>query len=125
MGKLSTHVLDTSRGVPAGGMRYELFFLADSTQSNAAPSIAAESIAAGALTDDGRTAGPLVAGAAFRPGRYRLVFHVGDYFASVGSPDAKKFLVDVPLEFVVTDAAENYHVPLLVSPWSYSTYRGS
>jgi 5-hydroxyisourate hydrolase len=120
VGKLSTHVLDTARGVPAAGMRYELFYLADGI-----PSIRAESIAAGALTDDGRTAGPLVAGEAFRPGRYRLVFHVGDYFASVGSPDARKFLDVVPLEFVVSDAAANYHVPLLVSPWSYSTYRGS
>ena len=115
MGKLSTHVLDTARGAPAAGMRYELFFLAERP----------ESIAAGALTDDGRTAGPLVEDAAFRPGRYRLVFHVGDYFASVGSPDARKFLVDVPLEFVVSDPTTNYHVPLLVSPWSYSTYRGS
>lgn len=120
MGKLSTHVLDTARGVPAAGMRYELFFISDRAES-----IAAELIAAGALTDDGRAAGPLVAGEAFRPGRYRLVFHVGDYFAAVGSADAKKFLVDVPLEFVVNDAAMNYHVPLLVSPWSYSTYRGS
>ena len=120
MGKLSTHVLDTSRGGPAAGMRYELFFLADKAGSSTA-----ESVAAGALTDDGRAAGPLVEGAAFLAGRYRLVFHVGDYFAAVGSADARKFLDIVPLEFVVSDAAGNYHVPLLVSPWSYSTYRGS
>jgi 5-hydroxyisourate hydrolase len=115
MGKLSTHVLDTSRGVPAGGMRFELLFLGERV----------ETVAQGALNDDGRSAGPLLADGAFRPGRYRLVFHVGDYFASVGSPDARKFLDVVPLEFTVPDAAANYHVPLLVSPWSYSTYRGS
>jgi 5-hydroxyisourate hydrolase len=115
VGKLSTHVLDTSRGVPAAGVRYELLFLGERV----------ESVAQGTLNHDGRAAGPLLVDAAFRPGRYRLVFHVGDYFASVGSADAKKFLDVVPVEFVVSDASMNYHVPLLVSPWSYSTYRGS
>jgi 5-hydroxyisourate hydrolase len=109
------HVLDTSRGVPAVGMRYELLFLGERV----------ESVAQGVLNQDGRSAGPLLVDAAFRAGPYRLVFHVGDYFASVGSPDAKKFLDMVPLDFIVSDASANYHVPLLVSPWSYSTYRGS
>jgi 5-hydroxyisourate hydrolase len=115
VGKLSTHVLDTARGVPASGMRFELLFLGDRI----------ESIVQGSLDDDGRSAGPLLVEPEFRPGRYRLVFHVGDYFASVGSADARKFLDVVPVEFVVSDASMNYHVPLLVSPWSYSTYRGS
>jgi 5-hydroxyisourate hydrolase len=109
--------LDTARGVPAGGMRYELFFLAEDDRR--------ESVVAGKLNDDGRSGGPLVEGRAFLPGRYRLVFHVGEYFAHVGSVDARRFLDEVPVEFVVFDAAESYHVPLLVSPWSYSTYRGS
>jgi hydroxyisourate hydrolase len=115
VGKLSTHVLDTARGVPAAGMHFELLFLGE----------VVETVARGTLNDDGRSAGPLLTDAAFRPGRYRLVFQVGDYFASVGSDDARKFLDVVPLEFTVSDAAMNYHVPLLVSPWSYSTYRGS
>jgi 5-hydroxyisourate hydrolase len=74
---------------------------------------------------DGRTAEPLLAGAGLVAGAYRLVFHVAEYFASTGNTDAGVFLRIVPVEFVVADAAANYHVPLLVSPWSYSTYRGS
>jgi len=107
--------LDTARGVPAAGMRFELLFLGERV----------EMVTQGTLDDDGRSGGPLLTGEAFRPGRYRLVFHVGDYFAAVGSADARKFLDVVPLEFTVSDATMNYHVPLLVSPWSYSTYRGS
>jgi len=74
---------------------------------------------------DGRTAEPLLAGAALVAGAYRLVFHVAEYFASAGHADAGAFLGTVPVEFIVADAAATYHVPLLVSPWSYSTYRGS
>lgn len=115
-GKLSTHVLDTSRGKPAGGLKIELFRIAGgnlqllkSVQTNA----------------DGRTDAPLLVGDDLQTGDYQLAFHVGDYFATSGSPDARKFLDVVPVAFHVADAAANYHVPLLVTPWSYSTYRGS
>jgi 5-hydroxyisourate hydrolase len=73
---------------------------------------------------DGRTDAPLLLGESLLVGTYRLRFYVGEYFQS-RSADAGKFLAVVPIEFVVADASQNYHVPLLVSPWSYSTYRGS
>jgi len=74
---------------------------------------------------DGRTDSPLLEDASLTPGAYQLVFHVGEYFRSRGDPDAGRFLENVPVAFVVDDPAGKYHVPLLVSPWSYSTYRGS
>lgn len=114
MGKLSTHVLDTAGGRPAAGMRYELHHVVGQPQL----------LAQGTLNADGRTDQPLVA-ADLATGHYVLMFHVGDYFRSVGSPDAKKFLDRVSIDFHVSDPTANYHVPLLVSPWSYSTYRGS
>ena len=116
-GKLSTHVLDTAHGRPAAGMTIDLVRIeADG----------AERLVKTVVTNaDGRTAEPLLAGAGLVAGAYRLVFHVAEYFASAGNADAGVFLRIVPVEFVVADAAANYHVPLLVSPWSYSTYRGS
>lgn len=114
MGKLTTHVLDTASGRPATGVRIRLFsmengrHLVASTETNA----------------DGRTDEPLMNGETFLPGRYELEFAVGDYFgAEVHSAGAAPFLEDVVIR--VTLADESYHVPLLVSPWSYSTYRGS
>jgi 5-hydroxyisourate hydrolase len=112
MGRLSTHVLDTAAGLPAAGVRVVLrrdgAVLAD-TRTNA----------------DGRTDQPLLEGAAFRPGTYELTFHVGDYFRGRGAALADPpFLDVVPLRFSIADDA-NYHVPLLVSPFGYSTYRGS
>ena len=74
---------------------------------------------------DGRTDAPLLNAQTIAVGRYRILFHVGDYFASLGNADAKKFLDVVPILFRIDDASAGYHVPLLVSPWSYSTYRGS
>ena len=74
---------------------------------------------------DGRTDTPLLSGDAFTPGAYRIEFAVGDYFASIGNADAKRFLDVVPIAFHVDDPSRGYHVPLLVSPWAYSTYRGS
>ncbi len=115
MGKLTTHVLDTARGKPARGMRIELMVGKDSTTT--LTSVAANS--------DGRTDSPLLEGPDFAAGTYRLVFHVAEYFRSRGDPDAGRFLDDVSIVFVVDDPAGKYHVPLLVSPWSYSTYRGS
>jgi 5-hydroxyisourate hydrolase len=115
--KLSTHVLDTAHGKPAAGMRVELFRVG--SPGAAGPLVEVETNA------DGRAPAPLLVGADVVPGTYRLVFHVGDYFAGLGHPDAKRFLDVVPIVFVIDDAAAGYHVPLLVSPWAYSTYRGS
>jgi 5-hydroxyisourate hydrolase len=117
MGKLTTHVLNTADGIPAAGMRVELHLrAADST-----------TIIGVAQTDaDGRCPAPLLDGASLRPGRYSLVFHVAAYFRSIGRDLAEPpFLDEVVVDFGIADALKNYHVPLLVSPWSYSTYRGS
>src|SRR5881392_2293367 len=112
-GKLTTHVLDTAAGRPAAQVRIELHRLERG-----------QKIAVGqAVTnDDGRTAAPLLAGDAMAAGKYRLLFHVGDYFAARGSPDARRFLDVVPVLFTIDDPSATYHVPLLVSPWAYSTY---
>jgi 5-hydroxyisourate hydrolase len=113
---LSTHVLDTMHGQPAAGMRVQLF-----TDSGA------HLLADLALNADGRNPdGLLIANQAMRAGRYRLVFHVAAYFRArrVALPEPP-FLDVVPLEFGIADVAQHYHVPLLCSPWSYSTYRGS
>ena len=115
MGRLTTHVLDTSRGSPAAGVRLELF----------RPAVSAGAIVSLTTNAEGRTDAPLLEGAAFLPGTYRLVFHVGEYFRVLSHPDAGRFLDEVPVVFIVDNAEERYHVPLLVSPWSYSTYRGS
>ncbi len=116
MGRLTTHVLDTSAGHPAGGIRIELYRLGG------------QRILLGeALTNkDGRCDAPLLEGADFTTGQYELVFHAGDYFDRQGR-DAKKprFLDQVVIRFGVADSSEHYHVPLLLSPYAYNTYRGS
>jgi len=117
MGRLSTHVLDTANGKPALGVAIELYAIeGDSrrlvvqTRTNA----------------DGRTDAPLLIGDAYRTGSYELVFGVGDYFRGRGTPTADPpFLDRVPIRFTLAEPDGHYHVPLLVSPWSYSTYRGS
>jgi 5-hydroxyisourate hydrolase len=116
MGKLTTHVLNVAAGTPAAGMRVELRCL---TGPPAPPRTW--------HTDaDGRCAAPLLAGAAFESGRYSLTFHVGAYFRSLGAAlPEPPFFDEVVITFGIADASQNYHVPLLVSPWSYSTYRGS
>jgi 5-hydroxyisourate hydrolase len=116
-GKLTTHVLDTARGKPAAGMRVELHRI----DRGAGKTKLAEAV----TNSDGRTPAPLLAGEGLVAGTYRLLFHVGDYFAVTGNADARKFLDVVPILFIVDGPAAAYHVPLLVSPWSYSTYRGS
>jgi 5-hydroxyisourate hydrolase len=116
MGKLSTHVLDTASGLPAAGIRVELF------QGVGRDAKKMKMVDANA---DGRTDAPLLEGNELHPGIYQLVFHVGAYYRGRGHPDAGRFLTDVPVVFVVEDEGQSYHVPLLVSPWSYSTYRGS
>ena len=117
MGKLTTHVLDTAHGSPAAGMRVRLYRV----EGAAAPALLADF----ALNADGRADQPLLAGDAFRPGQYRLVFGVADYFRGRGARLASPpFLDEVQLDFGLGDDP-HYHVPLLCSPWSYSTYRGS
>ena len=115
-GKLTTHVLDTANGRPAAGMRIELHRLERGEKI---------AIANRTTNRDGRTDEAMLSGDRFAVGKYRMLFHVADYFASIGSPDAGKFLDVVPVLFRIEDVAANYHVPLLVSPWAYSTYRGS
>ena len=115
MGRLSTHVLDTARGRPAGGIPVMLHRLGAE---------GARSLVAQATTNaDGRTDAPLLAGEAFAAGAYELTFTVGAYFDDL-APGAP-FLDAVPLRFTIGDPDGHYHVPLLVSPWGYSTYRGS
>lgn len=117
MARLSTHVLDTMHGRPAAGVTIELYALDG----------AARSLVKSVVTNaDGRTDAPLLTGEAYRPGQYELVFHVGDYFRGCGvTLPAPAFLDIVPLRFGIAETDGHYHVPLLASPWSYSTYRGS
>lgn len=117
MGRLSTHVLDTSSGTPAAGMRIELAVL------EAGRWLPIKSVRANA---DGRTDEPLLAGEAMSAGQYRLVFHVADYFRGRGVKLAEPpFLDRIPIRFGIDDPQAHFHVPLLCTPWSYSTYRGS
>ncbi|MGH6860516.1 MAG: hydroxyisourate hydrolase [Phyllobacterium sp.] len=115
-GRLTTHVLDTAGGKPAENLRIELFRIEG---GSTIPLYGTRT------NDDGRCDAPLLAGAEMRPGSYELHFHVGEYFdiRSAGGP--VPFLDVVPIRFGIDDANAHYHVPLLVSPFSYSTYRGS
>jgi 5-hydroxyisourate hydrolase len=118
-GKLTTHVLDTARGRPAAGMSVELL-------RHSADGGEPEPLTQTSTNADGRTDQPLVAPGELRAGSYELRFDVGAYFARSGlAADDMPFLGLVPVRFAVADADASYHVPLLVSPWSYSTYRGS
>jgi 5-hydroxyisourate hydrolase len=117
MGKLTTHVLDTAHGTPGHGIHVALL----RRQGDAYMLVAT------AVTNaDGRCDAPLMAGDTMVAGRYRLVFAVGAYFAAKGCAlTDPPFIDEVTLDFGLADAGGDYHVPLLVSPWSYSTYRGS
>jgi 5-hydroxyisourate hydrolase len=117
MGRLTTHVLDTTRGRPAAGVAIELERL---EKGGWIP------VARAATNSDGRCDAPLLSDGTFVPGTYQLLFHIGEYFRTTGgSPDASPFLDVVPIRFVIADAGAHYHVPLVATPWSYSTYRGS
>ena len=117
MGKLSTHVLDTAHGKPAAGMKVELWVFDGESKSL---------VKTVRTNNDGRTDEPLLIGDALKTGAYAIAFHVADYFAACGlALPTPNFLDVVPVRFSIADASANYHVPLLVSPWSYSTYRGS
>ena len=114
MGRLTTHVLDTAQGKPGAGIRVDLLRMEGSGLAQ---------LKSVQTNRDGRTDQPLIEGDALRAGTYQLEFHVGEYFKAQGL--AGGFLDVVPVRFVIADAAQHYHVPLLCSPWSYSTYRGS
>ncbi len=118
-GKLTTHVLDTAQGCPAANLAIALW----SIEARSGAKTLLKTVHTNA---DGRTDEPLLVDDALIPGVYELVFSVGDYFArqATSLPDPP-FLNQVPLQFGIADASAHYHVPLLVSPWSYSTYRGS
>ena len=115
--KLSTHVLDTAHGCPASGMKIELWSLEGEERT----------LVTTAITNrDGRTEMPLLAADEMKTGRYEIIFFAGDYFTARQTPTPKlRFLDQVPVRFGIADAGASYHVPLLCSPWSYSTYRGS
>ena len=115
MGQLTTHILDTANGKPAGDVAIRLFAVGEQRKL----------LAAVATNSDGRSDAALLAGDAMRTGSYELEFDVGPYFSAQGNPGSDPpFLDTVVIRFSVR-ADEHYHVPLLVSPWSYSTYRGS
>jgi 5-hydroxyisourate hydrolase len=116
MGQLTTHVLDTSAGLPAAGIRIELHVLAAT-----GPNL----LAATATGRDGRCSAPLLTGSGFHGGRYALTFHVAEYFLGRGvTLPEPAFLDDVVVRIGIAHPDEHYHVPLLISPWSYSVYRG-
>ena len=116
-GRLSTHVLDTTTGLPGVGMAYRL---------SIARAGAWDLVAAGQTNANGRTNQPLLSGLDMAAGTYRLEFQVGDYFRARGTSSVDPpFLDIVPIEFGIADPGQHYHVPLLCTPWSYSTYRGS
>jgi len=117
MARLTTHVLDTTSGQPAAGMTIELFAVGDGSR---------ERITTVTTNRDGRCDAPLLEGDALQPGTWELLFHVSSYFAArdVALPEPP-FLGEVPVRFAIDSADADFHVPLLVSPWSYSVYRGS
>ncbi|NHZ61917.1 hydroxyisourate hydrolase [Massilia genomosp. 1] len=117
MGKLSTHVLDTTQGKPGNGVVVELYALTPGGRTL---------LKTVTTNRDGRVDTPLLEGEAMLAGRYELVFGAGDYFAAQGVKlPEPRFIDQVTLAFGIADPAQNYHVPLVVTPWSYSTYRGS
>jgi 5-hydroxyisourate hydrolase len=118
-GRLTTHVLDLISGRPAAGLAVELYRIDPDLDVR-------ERISMVRTNAEGRTDGPLLAGDALQSGIYELVFSVGDYFAALGRANAATpFLDRVPIRFGIADPDANYHIPLLASPWAYTTYRGS
>lgn len=116
-GRLTTHVLDTALGKPAQGLKIDLFVI-EGDQRRLLQTVE--------TNGDGRVDGPMLEGEAFSVGTYELLFHAGDYLRATGASLPEPAFLDlIPLRFGIADAASHYHVPLLLSPFSYSTYRGS
>lgn len=116
-GRLTTHVLDTTSGKPGAGLRIDLYRLSGDDRTL---------LKTLRTNDDGRCDEPLLTGGDFAAGEYELVFHVDDYFAGAGANlSSPAFLGRVPIRFGVSESGQHYHVPLLISPFGYSTYRGS
>tara|TARA_R110002020_G_scaffold196178_1_gene397113 strand:+ start:2526 stop:2882 length:357 start_codon:yes stop_codon:yes gene_type:complete len=115
---LTTHVLDTARGLPAEGLAIDLYRLSGETR---------EKVKSVSTNADGRVdGGPMLAGETFKVGDYELVFHAGDYLRRTGQTlPEPPFLDIIPIRFGIADTTAHYHVPLLLSPFGYSTYRGS
>ena len=116
MTKLTTHVLDVYSGKPGKGIKVDLYYIENNKR---------EKLISVILNNDGRADQALIEGSNFKEGQYKLVFFVGDYFKKITELPKIPFLDDVIIKFGISDSKEHYHVPLLVSPWSYSTYRGS
>ena len=116
MTKLTTHVLDVYSGKPGKGIKVDLYYVKNDKR---------EKLNSVILNNDGRTDQALVDGANFKEGQYEIVFFIGDYFKKITEVPKIPFLDDVVVKFGISNNKEHYHVPLLVSPWSYSTYRGS
>ena len=116
-GYLTTHVLDTARGRPAAGLAVDLYRIEGTTRQH---------LRHLTTNADGRTDSPILPEAEFATGTYELVFHAGPYLNAIGTPpEAPRFLDVIPIRFGISDVAAHYHVPLLLSPFGYSTYRGS
>ncbi len=116
-GRLSTHVLDTAKGKPAAGVTILLYRVSGNSRKKLKEVV---------TNADGRTDAPLLAGVDLTEGQYELIFCAGDYLRATGQAgDGTLFLDQIPIRFGVSDAGGHYHVPLLVSPFAYSTYRGS
>ena len=117
MTKLTTHVLDVYSGKPGKGIKVDLYYYEKDNQKIKINTIV--------LNNDGRSDKALIKGVDFKEGKYELIFFVGDYFKKITEISKIPFLDDVVVKFGIANIKEHYHVPLLVSPWSYSTYRGS
>ena len=115
MTKLTTHCLDTFYGKPGKGVKVDVYLVSGNRTK----------LTSTILNNNGRSDKPLVEGANFKEGQYELVFFVGNYFKKIADLPKTPFLNEVVIRFGISNPKEHYHVPLLVSPWSYSTYRGS
>ena len=116
MTKLTTHVLDVYSGKPGMGIKVDLYHIQNNKR---------EKLKSVTLNNNGGADKPLIEGSDFKEGQYELIFFVGDHFKKITEMPKIPFLDDVVIKFGISNAKEHYHVPLLVSPWSYSTYRGS
>lgn len=116
-GRLTTHVLDTARGKPAAGVRITLYRISGQSHRKIAETV---------TNADGRTEAPMLTGDKLTAGSYELVFAAGDYLRASGQAgEGVLFLDEIPIRFGISDVSQHYHVPLLISPFAYSTYRGS